>query len=314
MRDYLDAAEPHDLVLFTAADVAGAVVALLQLRDGRARGDHVVRVGNPTADTDGWESPHTVVEIATDDLPFILDSVTNAIVRRGYDIHLLFHPILGAESHLHVEIDRETDRTRLAQLQTELASVVDDVRVAVGDWASMRARVLELAGALRTTPPSTADAGDVVEAETYLEWLADDHFTLVAAVSAGADGRSVPGSELGVARRRAMFREGSSVDGDEPFVLAMTKALERSTVHRDVPLDFVGVRRFGPDGAVVGEERFLGLYTANVYSQSVATIPVLRRKAAPVFERSGFAPEGHDGRALAHVLETIPATSSSASR
>ena len=306
VRDYLDAAEPHDLAVFTAADVAGAVVALLQLHVGRAPGAQIVRARNPSLDVDGWESPHTVVEIVTDDMPFIVDSVTGAIVRRGYDIHLLFHPLLGGESHLHVEIDRETDPARLAQLQGDLASVVDDVRVAVGDWTAMRARVLALADELRRAPPATADAGDVTEAVTYLEWLADDHFTLVAAGSAGADGRRVAGTELGVARHRPMFREGPSADGDEPFVLAMTKALERSTVHRDVPLDSVGVRRFGPDGAVVGEERFLGLYTANVYSQSVASIPVLRRKAALVFERSGFEPEGHDGRALAHVLESYP--------
>ena len=308
VHDYLEAAEPHDLAVFTATDVAGAVLSMLGAEPT------LVRVGNPTLAVEGWESPHTVVEIVTEDLPFIVDSVSTAIVRRGYDIHLLFHPLLGEQSHLHVEIDRETDPAMLEDLRIELTSVVGDVRAAVGDWTSMRARVLALADALEQSPPATIAAAEVAEAVTYLEWLADDHFTLVGAVSTALDGGVVAGTELGVARRRSMFREEAGPDAHEPFVLALTKSLERSTVHRDVPLDFVGVREFDADGRVVGETRFVGLYTANVYSQSVAAIPVLRRKVEQVFARAalpfghgaGFAADSHDGRALAHVLETYP--------
>ncbi|MDQ1432553.1 MAG: glutamate dehydrogenase, partial [Actinomycetota bacterium] len=300
VRDYLEAAEPDDGAAFTAADVAGAVLSVLRAREP------AVQVANPTTATDGWESRHTVVEIVAEDLPFILDSVSTAIVRRGYDLHLVLHPLLGAESHLHVEIDRETDPAMLDELRTALTSVVADVRAAVGDWAPMRAEVLARADELRHLAPATADDADVAEAITYLAWLADDHFTLVAAVDTGVDGRILPGSELGVARLRPVFREEAVADVDQPFVLTLTKSLERSTVHRDVPLDFVGVRRFGPDGRAVGETRFLGLYTANVYSQSVATIPVLRRKAEQVVSRAGFPPDGHDGRALTNVLETYP--------
>ena len=121
-----------------------------------------------------------------------------------------------------------------------------------------------------------------------------------------ADGVPVPGSELGVARRRALFEPGDGADPATRWVLTLTKALARSTVHRDVPLDFVGVRRFGADGAWLDETHFLGLYTANVYSQATETIPVLRRKVAQVLARSGFPLDSHDGRALAHVLETYP--------
>ncbi len=306
VHDYVEASEPHDRAAFTAADIAGAILSILELHRDRPAGEAVVRVGNPTRATDGWESPHTVVEVVTHDMPFILDSVTTAVVRRGYDIHLLLHPLLGEESHLHAEIDRETDAATLEQLQAELTSVVHDVAAAVGDWAEMRDRVIALADGLRAGPPPDADVADVSEATTYLEWLADDHFTLVAAVRTGPDGRTVGGSELGVARLRPMFREEPRRDAGEPFVLTLTKALERSTVHRDVPLDLVGVRRFSPDGRVVGEDRFLGLYTANVYSQPVAEVPVIRRKAAQVFAHAGFAPTGHDGRALAHVLDTYP--------
>ncbi len=311
VHDYLDAAEPHDLATLTADDVAGVVITILRFGRDRPPAGRVVMVANPSAARDGWESAHTAVDVVTDDAPFLVDSVSAALVRRGYDIHLLLHPRweqpgVGTTSHLHVEIDRETDPVVLAALDLEVRSVVDDVFAAVGDWDAMRDRVAERALALEEQPPPHADAADVGEVSTFLAWLADDHFTFVAAAEVGVDGDVVPGSELGVARHRALFREHEPADPVDGWLLALTKSLQRSTVHRDVPLDAVNIRRFGADGAAAGETRLLGLYTENAYSQSAESIPLLRRKVAQVMDRSGFAPAGHDGRALAHVLETYP--------
>ncbi|MFI5052938.1 MAG: NAD-glutamate dehydrogenase, partial [Acidimicrobiia bacterium] len=311
LRSYLDAAEAHDLAVFTAEDVAGVLVAHLRGIGKRAPGEMSVRVGNPSRAIDGWQSPHTVVEVVTDDMPFLVDSVSTAIVRRGYDIHLLFHPLFGGESHLHVEIDRETDGALLDELRAELVGVMGDVGAVVHDWAPLRDRALSRAEAMRRAPPPTADADDVAEAATFLEWIADDHFTFVGActyeiVDDNGDAlRRVPGSELGIERRRPMS-ERSDGFARQPFVLTLTKATDRSTVHRSARLDSVGVKRFDADGVVIGEDRFVGLYTASVYSQSTTTVPVLRRKVARVLARAGLPPKGHDGRSLVHILETFP--------
>jgi glutamate dehydrogenase len=312
VRSYLDAAELHDLAVFSPQDVAGAVLTHLRIVGTRSPGDAIVSVENPSREHDGWESPHTLVEIVTDDMPFLVDSVSAAIVGRGYDIHLLFHPLFGGESHLHVEIDRETDRALLDSLRDELVAVIADVGAVVRDWQPMRDRVLARAAELRRAPPPTAESGDVVEAATFLEWLADDHFTFIGAsaydvvdTDGGAARRLVPGSELGFLRDRPPS-EPSDGSAGAAFVLTLTKARECSTVHRVARLDSVGVKRFDPAGTVVGEDRFLGLYTANVYSQSATTVPILRRKTAQVMARAGLPPKGHDGRALAHILETFP--------
>ena len=82
---------------------------------------------------------------------------------------------------------------------------------------------------------------------------------------------------------------GLPVQDSDPYVLTLTKVLERSTVHRAVPLDFVGVKRFDPNGAVVGEQRFFGLYTATVYSDPTSSLPVVRRKVEAVIARAGTA-------------------------
>ena len=205
--DYLDAAEPHDLVAVHRRRCRRGGAC----RRAAAPAPRRSGWGNPTRDVDGWESPHTVVEIVTDDLPFIVDSVSTAIVRRGYDIHLLLHPLLAHESHLHLEIDRETDPAVLEQ-PARRADLGGRRRAGRGRRLGRRcAGVVALADALRReSPPAAADPADVAEAVTYLDWLADDHFTFVGAVRRRRPAR--PGLGLGVARRRPLFRPGADAD------------------------------------------------------------------------------------------------------
>ncbi len=70
--------------------------------------------------------------------------------------------------------------------------------------------------------------------------------------------------------------------------LVLTKANSKSRVHRPSYLDYVGVKRFSADGRVVGERRFLGLYTSAAYHASPRTIPRLRDKVEYVLKLGGF--------------------------
>ena len=204
MAEYLAAREPHDRDVLSPADAAGAVAAVLALGRERVAGRRIVKVGNPSRAVDGWESPHTVVEVVSDDAPFLVDSVSSALARRGYDVHLLFRPLLevsgvGLTSHLHIEIDRETDLAVLEALRDAIESVVDDVFAAVADWDALRLSVTDFADALRASPPDGVGADETAEVATYLDWLADDHFTFVGAVAVDAVRRRDPG--VGAGRR-----------------------------------------------------------------------------------------------------------------
>ena len=316
------AANPDDVAALGAESLEAAARSLFRLGERPRPGETAVRVANPTRDHDGWESPHTVVEIVTDDAPFLVDSVSVALVSRAYDIHVLLHPRVDDRAYLHLEIDRETDPGLLAELQSMLENVVADVRVVVDDWRAMRDRALALVRELRESPPHTVDAEEADEAAAFLEWLADDNFTFEGFCEYdlvehdGADAlRLVAGSQLGVVRRRPLTEYSDTFasmapetkrKAREPWVLTLTKTQARATVHRAVPLDYVGVKRFDGEGTVVGEYRFTGLYTSTVYTESTHRIPVVRRKVAHVVEQSGLPPSDHDGRALANILETYP--------
>ena len=92
----------------------------------------------------------------------------------------------------------------------------------------------------------------------------------------------------------------------EKTLLVLAKANSKATVHRPVYLDYVGVKTFDEHGEVVGERRFLGLFSSAAYTESLTRIPVIREKAAEVIDRAGFDPLSHTGKALMDVLETYP--------
>jgi glutamate dehydrogenase len=169
--------------------------------------------------------------------------------------------------------------------------------------------------------PQPTAAGDVSteEAEALLRWLADGHFTFLGYreydLVDGPEGmalRAVPGTGLGILRHD---RPGSDAfaalppevraKATEPVRLVLTKANSRSTVHRPSYLDYIAVKKFdGP--TVVGEYRFLGLYTYVAYAESITRIPVLRQKLTDVLEAAGIAADSHDGKDLTEILETYP--------
>src|SRR5260370_41588981 len=86
-------------------------------------------------------------------------------------------------------------------------------------------------------------------------------------------------------------------------LLIITKANNRSTIHRNVPMDRGGIKRSDDKGERIYEDRFLGLFTSAAYIRSVREIPVLRLQVKRVLDRAGLHPRSHHGQALAERLD-----------
>ncbi|MFD6170779.1 NAD-glutamate dehydrogenase [Streptomyces coeruleorubidus] len=352
-RYYLHTA-PEDLTDRDPVDVFGAAVSHYRLAENRPQGTANVRVHTPTVEENGWTCSHSVVEVVTDDMPFLVDSVTNELTRQGRGIHVVIHPqfivrrdVTGklievlpspatglgdlphdahVESWIHVEIDRETDRADLKQITADLLRVLSDAREAVEDWGKMREAATRLAEGLPDEPiPADLPGPQVEEARELLRWLADDHFTFLGYREYQLRGddslAAVPGTGLGILRADPHHSDQESHPVSPSFerlpadarakarehkLLVLTKANSRSTVHRPSYLDYIGVKKFDAEGNVVGERRFLGLFSSAAYTESVRRVPVIRRKVEEVLEQAGFSPNSHDGRDLLQILETYP--------
>ena len=87
--EFYEHVPPADVVGRSPRDLCGAAVSLWRFAERRRPGQAKVRVHNPDPLADGWSSPHTIVEIVNDDMPFLVDSVSLAINGSGRVVHLL---------------------------------------------------------------------------------------------------------------------------------------------------------------------------------------------------------------------------------
>ncbi len=348
LRQYYRHVAYEDLAERADTDVLGAGLSHYHLAGNRVPGVANVRAFTPTVAEHGWSAGgHTVVEVVTDDMSFLVDSVTMELNAESRSVHLVVHPqlivrrsITGElleviedestpvesehdvlrESWMHVEIDREADQAELDRAVSRLEKVLSDVRESVEDWEKMRQQVLDVVEDLRATPPASLPQHEIEQGVDLLSWLADDHFTFLGyrEYLLGEEGgedvlRAVTGTGLGILRAdQAMSPSFGKMPplvrekAREQTLLVLAKANSKSTVHRPAYLDYVGVKTFDEAGEVVGERRFLGLYSSTAYTESLTRIPLLREKAYAVIESAGVERASHTGKALMDVLENYP--------
>jgi glutamate dehydrogenase len=344
VRRYFALVAPDDIIYTSFDTLLGGALSLWEFGEVREPGKAKIRLFNPTVEKNGWALEHTVIEIVNDDMPFLVDSVSAELNRLERNIHLLLHPVVKVrrdatahrlelastaatasgtitESYMHVEIDQESEAVDLDRICHSIEGVLDEVRVAVADFKAMRAQlekeIADLEGAKLPMPEE-----EIAEAREFLRWLDEGNFIFLGYRRYGFethDGKdflpAIPETGLGILRAyRKESRERSAAPMTREFsdyartkdLLIITKANSRSRIHRAVPIDRIGIKRYDEQGNLTGEDRFLGLFTSAAYNRSVFEIPMLRLKAKRTIERLGLDPRSHNGKALVDILETFP--------
>jgi len=330
---------PDEVAGLSADDTARIVDFVAEVAATRRPGEPALRLES----LEGQPGRRRMaLAVVNDDMPFLVDSLSAAIGSENLGIDRLLHPIVDArrdaggrltglsapagdaapapgaarESVIYIELERIGAKGR-GELVEKLRGVLSDVRAAVEDWPAMLASLRAAAADLAAHP-----AGDG-EAAAFLEWLAQDNFTLLGQHcyrfdEAPTDAAFEPASEGGLGLLRgdvAIWRGAQGFDtipdgfrgflaGSDP--LLVTKASIVSTVHRRTYFDYVGVKRFDAEGRVIGETRFIGLFTSQALNAPTRGVPMLRRKVEAVSAKLRFDPKSHAGKALTHVLETLP--------
>jgi glutamate dehydrogenase len=338
---YLSDIDDTDLLARNPTDWAAIVRNHLTFGTDFQSGAPKMRIYSPKVGEHGWQAPCTVIEFVNDDMPFLVDSIAMEINRQGIAIQQIAHPLFSVrrdkhgtltalspitegqklESWIHIEIERLTDPARIKSLGDGLVAILSDVRAAVEDWAKMKAKIQDvlsnLGPAAKVVPLAELD-----EARAFLHWAADNHFTFLGyrdyellSVNGKDSLKIIPNSGLGVLREPKLGGVSASFNelpdhlkklARSPQLLVLTKANSRATVHRSGYLDYIGIKRFDADGQVIGERRFIGLYTSSSYHGDPTEIPLLRQKIDKVLTRAGYPAGSHAGKNLLSILDAYP--------
>ena len=307
----------------------------LELGMQRRAGERRVVVHNP----DDGSGLGAAVQLVTDDMPLLVESVTAALTRIGVSVSEVIHPIFEVirdadgrlesaaphevdgngvaglrESWMHVQLHPSTSRELLNQVENEIPDVLTDVRQVIGDTEAMRAVQDRLAqelslAAKNGTPPFSPT--DLVDCANLLRWLAAGNFTLLGYARYerdASDSKSVvvPDSCLGVLRPDVGTDFRVPVNGADRPLLLLTQGLVPATVHRSVYPYFVGVADFDDAGKLVGKHVFIGVFTVNALHANVLDIPVIERRVRSVIEDSGFDLDSFSGQGMLEAIQSFP--------
>ena len=329
----------EDVLCYGAADLAMLAEGAFDFLGERQPGTPKIRCETVALQDSGERTAVGVIEIVNDDMPFLFDSVMGELANRHVAAQLVTHPVFGVErdgaklvvlgaadaagrareSFIHIHVGPVADEAACAGLVQALGEVLGEVRLAVQDWRPMLERVNGVVTDLKTNPPPLP-VDEIAEAIQFLQWLLADNFTFLGVRNYTFDGDALaadPDGALGIMRSselRVLKRGEELLEYTpeimtflrEPRLLIIAKANVHARVHRRVYLDYVGIKRFGASGNLIGEQRIVGLFTSTAYTRTAHSIPYLRRKIAGVEQRAGFAADSHSGKALTNILEHYP--------
>jgi glutamate dehydrogenase len=315
------------------------IVGAFELACARDGAPVAVRAFNPSPGADGYQTAGSVIETNTEDLPFLVDSVTAELRARGLGIRRVRHPIVGtergadgriarilhpsegiaSESIMHFDLDQRLSPEELAGVEDAVRAVLGDVRRAVRDFPAMRERIDRMIELARSAAARYGE-DEVEETTAFLRWLDRGGFIFLGYREyelAGGAVRAVPGSGLGILGDAGASTFANPVALDslpaqlrdrflEGPLLLVSKTNALSPIHRRVRMDYVGVRRVAPDGASAGEARLLGLFTTRAYAEPASQIPLLTGKLRAVVAAEDLIEGSHDYKAAVSLFESFP--------
>lgn len=328
VETYLRHLSPEDILEVGEDTLVGLLVGHLRIGKARASSETLLDIYTPTLAEHGWDAGgSTVIQAVTGDREFLVDTFTMSVTALGWAIREVFHPQLAvqrdgsgefrglssatmpgiAESWICLEVFPALGSSAsdgIPELKDLLLAGIDQGEAALADHPAMRAAMLREIDALRALPPTP----ELARAVDLLTWLVADNFVFLGFREYTFNGtfEALPGSGLGIRRGVDDPDVFHAYPGPRPPTLVITKDTQFSPVHRRAQLDYLGIRRYDPSGAVVGEARFVGLFATSAYVESASRIPGLDAKVEDLLQLGRYEPSSYGYARLRLAIETYP--------
>ncbi|MGW0247717.1 NAD-glutamate dehydrogenase [Nocardia goodfellowii] len=346
LRDALGTLEEAYFRHVDAGDVDCAITGItqifrrhLELAMTRPKGRALVRVYHP----DDASGLGAAVQLVTDDMSLLVESITSSLSRMGVSVSEVIHPIFEVErdengrlskavphevdrnggvlreSWMHLQLHPSTSRELLDRIEQAMPDVIADVRQVIGDTDAIQAVQSKLADDLEQAAKAGGapfSASDLIDTANLLRWLASGNFTVLGFAQYRLDttedglttSNPMPGTCLGVLRPDVGTDFRVPINGGDRPLLMLTQGLVPATVHRSVYPYFVGVADWDEHGRIIGEHLFIGVFTVTAVHENVLDIPVIERRVRAVIEDSGFDLDSFSGQAMLEVIQSFPRT------
>lgn len=314
-------------------ELNAAAISHWNFASRRQHNECLVRIYNPVGQQHGWDSGHTIVEITTDDKPFLVRTVALVMTHLGYSISQLIHPIFSVvrkkngsldglvapdatgasqESFMQLHIDRLFDDADFTAIESRVRQAIADVNLVCDDWEQMKDASSQTNTALRNT---VGDEFLTAESCDFIDWLQRYHFTFTGYCELSEHNGTYQLDEhcaLGIFRSEsaesllATCLPATELQQIADDLLHITKSAERAPVIWPRPMDVISYQRVDNNGNTNGRCVICGFFTTRADSTDLDSIPILRHKLHNIVARSNINPGAHDGKILLNTLEGFP--------
>lgn len=280
---------------------------------------------------------HTVIEILTNEMPFIFDSIMLLLSKLNIDIERVAHPTIFTTRDekgnlLSIEEDNAGDNKQelLIQIRTthalseatieyikeKLEKIISFVDKAVGDWKKI---VNELKEYIEIFNSYTFANNQVYqEQKEFLERMHEKYFVFLGSIDVdikpNENRELVKNSAFGIIEfeqeeykdlfDKVIFTKGFCEDKNE--LISVGKLNKTSIIHRDVNMDYLSLKELDKDGNITKIKIFIGLFTSILYYQSVTLIPIIRGKLNKILEKANVTNTSFTGKELISIAEALP--------
>lgn len=314
----------------------------LEARYGFVRsrsGGVVIRVGPGirSENTRGFAS--TTVEVLTEDMPYIVSSISAELKRSGRSILATAHPIVrvGRNAGELTEIARGVPEGDVAHESWAYLQITSGSEAEDDALAERLRRGIECLGQINRDAVAMVEEVDLLRrAETafrggtypdegmrevapFIEFLKDENFTFLGSRAYQLDGGAVESEKsglglLGPQAGSGPFSEDLERAIQAPFDTALKtgeplliyKLDLESPVVADERLDLLAFMEFTPEGEPREVYLVLGLWSPNVEEEKVRSIPTFRLKVEWALESMGVMPGSHLHRRAKLIFNSIP--------
>lgn len=331
-----------DFTNYSAESLYKAILFSFNFFSDRKPGELKIRISNPTLAGDDFESPYTFIDIINDDMPFLVDSTVSYLDKHGIRVKNIIHPIYSVsrdksgklqeisaekegkhESVIQLHIDKITSESDIKMLQENIRKIMETVALVVEDWKSMIELAKKAQKQVDCAKKIVKDAKDLSEIKEFISWIIEGNFVLLGAkefdikeVKKGEYSlEEVKNHGFGIFRseyddmKPEVLNTSFEEVGDSvlhPYVIEILKSRYRSRIHRVANAERIRIQKISEDGKVIGEFRFVGLFTSSAYHGSISSIPLVRNKVAKVIADSGYIKGSHNYKDLVSTLESYP--------